>query len=305
MIPDLWVDKYKPMTIDDYVFQNEEDRQRIKEWIKQGWTDNLILAGPPGTGKTSLIRVVLNEIGVDHDDFLKINAARAGTVDTIKGTITDFIQTGGWSSLYRYIVLNEADGMTAVAQPMLNDDMEEYSDTIRWMLTTNKLHKIINPVQDRCTVIKIDAPDQEQLINRMLFILEQEKIPVDDDSLAIVADIIDNNYPSVRKCVRALQNSVVNGRLQLIKQEVVDETWKHEIVDAFKSNDLQYARNMIRQNMTRDDIEGYIVWLANHLELFDNQLMALGKLREALIANPTVADPEINLSATLGLITQG
>lgn len=301
---DLWVDKYKPMSLDDYVFQNDDDRRRVEDWIKQGWTDNLILVGPAGTGKTSLARVLMNELDVGDDDILRLNASREGNVDTLRSTVTDYIQTGGWGSMHRYIVLNEADGMTTVAQPMLKDDMEEYSDTIRWVLTANKLHKIIHPVQDRCTVIKIDSPDQEQLINRLLFILEQEGVDVDDDGLEILAQIVDDNYPSIRKCIRTLQSCVSGKKLVMKIRTVENQTWKFDIINAFKAGEITKGRNIIKDNMTRDEIEGYIIWLSDHLDLFEDERTTLSHLRSALVANPTVADPEINLSATLGVITQ-
>ena len=305
MLPDLWVDKYAPQSLDEYIFQNNDDKQRVQQWIKQGWVDNLLLVGPAGTGKTSLARVLLNELKVEEEDIMRINAARNGNVDTIKTSVANFIQTGGWGSIYRYIIMNEADGITPVAQPMLNDDMEEYSGTVRWILTSNRLHKLIHPIQDRCTIIKIDAPDQEELINRLLFILDQEAIHVDDDDLNILVDIVDNNYPSVRKCIRTLQTSIVDGKLVLKKQENTDENWKFKIVETFKQGKIQSGREMIKDNMTRDDVENYIIWLANHLELFDDQISSFGLLRKALIVNPSVADPEINLSATLVEITQG
>jgi len=304
MIPDLWVDKYKPMSLDEYVFQSDDDRVRVTNWIKQGWIDNLLLVGPAGTGKTSLARIIMNELAVDDNDFLKVNAAREGNVETLRHKVTDFIQTGGWGSLYRYILLNEADGMTVVAQPMLNDDMEEYTNSIRWILTANRLHKIIHPVQDRCTVIKIDAPDHEGLINRLLFILDQEKIDVDDTGLDIIAQIVDDNYPSIRKCIRTLQSSVVNNKLVMKIRTTESEDWKSDIVKLFISNDITGGRNLIKESMTREEIEGYIIWLSNNLHFFKDERSALFQLKTALVDNPSVADPEINLSATLGVITQ-
>lgn len=301
---DLWVDKYRPMKLDDYVFQNDNDRSRIEKWIEQGWTDNLLLVGPAGTGKTSLARIIINELNIGENDFMKLNASREGNVDTLRTDVLNFIQTGGWSSEYKYVVLNEADGMTPAAQPLLKDDMEENSGVVRWILTANRRHKIIQPLQDRCTVMEISQPDQEQLIDRMIYILTQEDVVIDDNAYDVIAEIVSDNYPSVRRCIRNLQNCVIDNKVILKPTLAADDGWKTEIINNFKDLKITEARDLIRASMSRDDIESYFIWMSNNLDLFENKIDALIKIRKGLVDNVLCADPEINLSGIIVEIIQ-
>lgn len=305
---ELWVDKYAPNGLDEYIFKDENVKAMVASWLERGWTDNLLLVGPAGTGKTSLARVLMNELDIDDSDYIKLNASREGNIDTIRNRITNFIQSGGWGSSHKYIILDEADGMTHIAQPALRSDMEDYSETVRWIMTANNLNKIIPPLQDRCTVLQFDRPDKELVLERLIEILDNESVSLDDEEtvIDILNSIIDTHYPSVRGCIRSLQAHVQNGKLVAVKNELVsDDGWKVDIYKAFEKGDVELGRKMIVDNLAKEEIDDYLIWLSNHLELTPSPKDAIVKIHRGLVDNRLSPSPEITLSATLVMITQG
>jgi DNA polymerase III delta prime subunit len=295
---ELWVDKYAPKSFEDYIWTSTGLEATARKWVEDGFTDNLLLIGPPGVGKTSLSSVLLNELGIPDSDRLFLNGVREGDIDTIRTKVYPFISSGGWNGL-KYVIFDEADKLSHKALDSLKADMEEFSSSVRWILTSNTYKGISDAIRDRCVQIEISRPDVSSFEDRMMDILVSENIEVDEDNFEVFQGIIKKTYPSLRGCIRSLQSSSITGRLVDENNSSMMNDWKMEMVDLFQSNKIRAARDLICVNVMADDIVEVYRWLYNNIEIFDDIDRALLIIRQGLVNHSIVADPEINLSATL------
>ena len=298
---ELWVDKHRPKTLADYVWKDDSTKSMILRWVAEKATDNLVLAGPPGVGKTSLASVLIRELGVEPSDRLWINASLNTSIDDVRVLIRGFIETGGWSGL-KYVVLDEADRMSKNAQDALKSDMEEFSNTVRWILTTNSINRIADPVRDRCTVIEIQKPDRDAFEERIITILGKEGINVDDEeTFKAVEAIVRKTYPSLRRCIRDMQAHAVDGRIVLQSGSSRTEgNWQLNALALFKVGKIREARKLICGSISRDEVEEVFTWLYQNSDLFgDNEDSAIVIVADAAWKHSFAADPEINLAGCM------
>ena len=133
---ELWVEKYRPKKVEDYVFRDASQKKQVKSWIKEGSIPHLLLSGAAGIGKTTLARVLCNELGIEDFDVLEINASRDNNVETVRDKIINFVQMIPFGP-FKVVLLDEADYLTPNAQAILRGVMETYSSTSRFILTCN------------------------------------------------------------------------------------------------------------------------------------------------------------------------
>ena len=206
---ELWTEKYRPSSMDGYVFTDPTQREQIEYFVKEKSVPHLLFTGPAGTGKTTLAKILVNSLDIDTYDFLQVNASRDNGVDFLKSKIEGFVSTMPFGDL-KIVLLDEADYLSHNAQAILRGLMETYQSQARFILTANLAHKIINPLKSRCQQIIIDKTDQTEFTARAATVLVTEGVEFDLDSLD---SYVRATYPDLRKCLNQLQVNSSTGKL--------------------------------------------------------------------------------------------
>jgi replication factor C small subunit len=298
---ELWIEKYRPRTLDGYVFVDDHQRQQVESWIRDQSIPNLLFSGSPGTGKTTLGKILLNELGVDEYDVLYVNGSKEGRKIEWVDKLISFCQTMPFGN-FKVVFIDEADYLNHTSvQPAMRNLMEDYSHSVRFILTCNYPTKIIPPLHSRLQHVQILKTDHTEFTARAATVLVTENIDFDIDSLD---SYVRATYPDLRKCLQLLQQNSQTGQLNApasADKSIGD--WKLDCVELFKSGKIREARTLICQQSTPEETEDVFRWMYDNLDLWttdvERQDQAIIIIRNGMAAMPMVADQEINLSATL------
>ena len=296
---ELWVEKYRPKTIDEYVFKDNSQKEQIQGWIKEGTIPHLLLSGSAGIGKTTIAKVLINQLDVQDTDVLVANGSKEGRkIDWVDKLIM-FCQTMPWGD-FKVVLIDEADYMNIQSvQPALRNLMEEYSTGVRFILTCNYPNKIMPPIHSRCQHMHFEKIDKTEFTARMAEILIAENIQFELDTLD---NYVKAYYPDLRKTINTVQLNCQSGTLETAAATGSTADFQLEMVELFKAGKIQEARKLICGQAQPDEMEEIYRWLYTNIDLFgseEQQDQAVLIIKQGLVDHAMVADPEINLAATL------
>jgi replication factor C small subunit len=299
---ELWVDKYNPHTLNEYVFKDPKQKNQIEQWIKTGALPHMLLSGSPGVGKTTLITVLLKELDINPFDILTVNASKDNGIDFIRNSITRFAETNGFGDI-RYVFLDEADGLSPEAQKALRGTMQQYSTVVRFLLTCNYPHKIIDAIKSRCEsgMMHIEKLEMGEFYSRLVGILDSESIDIDPDALET---IVSKTYPDLRRGISMIQANSLTGKL-IMPDENAEKVsdYRIDMVALFKAGKYTDARKLICKQIRQEEYEDLYRFMYDNIEIWgeteEQQNKCILVIRDGIVKDVSCADREINLSATL------
>ncbi len=296
---ELWVEKYRPRKIDGYVFRDNHQKEQVQRWIKEGTIPHLLFSGNAGIGKTTLAKILFNELDLNPLDILEINASRTNSVEDVRDKIVNFVQMIPFGN-FKVVLLDEADYLSPNAQAALRGVMEEYHTTARFILTCNYPNRIIPALHSRCQGFHIERVDVTEFTARVATILVEESVEFDLDTLDT---FVRATYPDLRKCINMVQMNSMDSKLHSPeKGDAGEADYKIEMVELFKAGKISEARKLVCSQARPEEMEEIYRWLYDNVAIFGDeatQNKAILIIKQGLVDHTLVIDPEINLAATL------
>lgn len=304
MAKQLWSIKYRPKTLDDYIFKDDAHRALVERWVSEKNIPHIFLKGHRGTGKTSLALLLKNLLEVEDSDFLSLNASDDNNIETIRTKVKNFISTFAYGP-FKIVLLDEADGLTPAAQGTLKSMMEEFSDNARFILTCNKPNKVIPELHSRCQSLEYKALDKDQMLERAAAILKKEKVKA--GSIENLEAYIDSCYPDFRRVIETLDQNSIDGQLLPFddrEEDIAD--WQMKLVEMIEGNNFGSLREALSAVTSDDEWDEVYRFLYDNLnELgkfkgdFDRWSQGIVIIGDHLFRHSQVADPEINAAAMM------
>ena len=297
----LWVEKYRPDSLESYI-GNEHLKSKIKLYLENGDLPHLLLYGRAGTGKTTLAKLLVNNIECDH---LYINASDENSVDVVRNKVRNFASTIGFKDM-KVIILDECDYITPNAQAALRNLMETFSKHTRFILTCNYVERIIDPIQSRCQSFQIVPPSRKEVAVHLTNILKEEEADFEMDD---VATLVNGGYPDIRRVINFAQRQIVDGKLSIDQNNLVAvdlnvNVFSSQIVNVLKTESKKDAFVTIRKMLADNQISDF----ADLFRLLYDEVDDYGKghiaeciltIAKYQLSDAQVVDKEINAMAML------
>ena len=292
----LWVEKYRPTTLDTYI-GNEHLKSKVSVYLESGDLPHLLLYGKAGTGKTTLAKLLVNNI---ECDYMYINASDENSVDTVRNKVRGFASTMGFKD-YKIIILDECDYITPNAQAALRNLMETFSKHCRFILTCNFVERIIDPIQSRCQSFQVIPPSKKEVALHIHNILKEEGIASKMDD---VAGLVNAGYPDIRRVINSTQRQVVDGMLVVDKQSLVESDYKMKLMEIIKKENKKDAFKNVRKLLADSQVTDFAELYKLMYDEVDSY--GTGHIAECILiiakyqlSDSQVVDKEINAMAMI------
>lgn len=297
----LWTETYRPKTLDGYVFQSEQQRNQINNFVIQGDIPHLLLTGTQGSGKTTLAEILLNELSVDDGDVLRINASHHTGIDFIRETVLGFAESFPLGK-FKVVRLEEFDAMSHQAQAMLRDVMETNSDTCRFVCSCNFEHKIMTPLKSRFQHLRFKASSIGDVQIRMAEILVAENVDFDLETLD---KYVSQAYPDIRKIINNLQLNTINNHLGNPSVDVDGGDYQFKLLDLVMAGNIKELRRTVTEQCTVEQITEVYEFLYRNIHKHpilakdQNKLdQVLVLLNDGVYKHSLTAIPHLNFEST-------
>lgn len=287
----LWVEKYRPHTLEDYV-GNDHVKQKVIQYINDNDPPHLLFYGKAGTGKTTLAKIIADNT---DSDTIYINASDETGIDVVRVKIKPFAGSVSFSSL-KLVILDEFDYMTPNAQANLRNVMEQFSHTTRFILTCNYHEKIIVPIASRCQKFEVIPPSRADVAMRVATILQKENITFDPKDIKV---LVEATYPDIRQLINSAQLNSINGKLKVDRHKIIESDFRLKLLEILKEKDKRAVFSNIRQLVNDNHVNEFsdvYRFLYDHINDFapTNVANSILTIADGVKSDPFVVDKEIN-----------
>jgi replication factor C small subunit len=300
----LWVEKYRPTTLADVIFQDEIQKKFFEKIIAEKDLPNLLLSGVQGTGKTTMSGVLVNEFGIDPADLMRIKCSDETGVDSMRDKISRFAETMPIGD-FKVVQLEEFDFLSQNAYAVLRHIIEDSSDNCRFICTCNYSNKVMPAIKSRLQEVNFKAPGKDLVMEKMAEILMTEDIEVDETSLEALEKIVTAVYPDIRKTIQILQQSCRSGKL--IWRESVSAAdsseYKIKLLDYIEQSNFAQARKLVCDVVQREEYEDLYKWLYQNIHRCpkfkqqETEEKAIVIIADRLYKHASYTHVDINLAA--------
>jgi len=294
----LWIEKYRSQTLEQYI-GNDAVKDRISDCIAKNDIPHFIFSGTAGTGKTTLAKLIVNNIKCD---YLYLNASDENGIDMIREKVKGFASSATFNPI-KVVILDEADFLTQPAQAALRNIIEEYSINTRFVLTCNYIERLIEPLTSRCEIHILKPPSMPDVARHVCKnILDVEEVKYDIKNVAM---LIKEHYPDIRSVIKCLQAGVKDGEFQWIE---LNTDWLARVIKVLESRDKKawYTIRQIVADAQVDDFQVAYKYMFDNLDKFsyghDAEISVI--LDDHIWRAGVVPDKEINYAACIAKILE-